>query len=844
MSPDLDNRLRALAEAPILLIAADYDGTLAPLVDDPASALPHAPALRALTELAALDHTYAAIISGRSRAELARLSGAPAVIPLVGSHGAETDEGHVAWPAPETLDELEAAARAVAAPLPGILVERKPLAVALHYRAAGPAEAEAAVNAFLALARARPALFVRHGSKVVELCLSSADKGGALQRLRFRSGATSVLFIGDDLTDEDALRTLGPGDVGVRVGTHEHVLPPRVPDVAGVADLLARTLAYRRAFLAARVLTPLEHLSMLSDQRTLAMVDPRGRIVWYCLPRADSSSVFAALLGSDAAGSFDIAPLDPAPPPTQRYEPSTFLLTTEWTTPAGSLRVTDYLDCSGGRAFQRAGRSDLIRVVSGTLAARVRFAPRGDYARAITKIRPHPQGLEVEGTTDPLVLHCPGLEWTIHDEPPHHTAHALLTPERLAQGDVVLDLRSGLSSLRESVVPEPERRRETARLWTGWAAGLKLPALHPDAVRRSALVLKGLCHGPTGAILAAGTTSLPEQIGGVRNWDYRFCWPRDACLAAAALVRLGNSGHAIKMLDWLLGVVDSAESPERLRPIYTVSGRHLPPEAEITALPGYGASRPVRVNNAASTQVQLDVFGPIVDLVDLLTQRGSAISPDHWRLVKQMVQAVGARWREPDHGIWEIRAERRHHTHSKVMCWLTVDRALRIQEALYAKTDPEWQRLRDEIAADVLAHAWNEQAGAFTIAYGSPNLDAAALWTGLSGLVAPTDERFVRTVDAVNARLRVGPVVYRYLEDDGLPGKEGGMLICAGWLAEALHRVGRAGEARELLEGMVGLLGPTLMAPEQYDPRHRCTLGNTPQAYSHLAIINAAVALS
>ncbi len=829
--------LRLIAQTPVLLVASDYDGTLSPLIDDPARAGPHGPCMAALAALARLDHTHAAILSGRARSELARLSGEPAHVRLIGSHGAE-DEGGQTQPADaELLNTFETQLAAIASRGRGLLVERKPYAVALHFRAAGSADAERAASAVLEGPAKLPGVHVRHGSKVVELCVSAADKGAALTRSRFRSGATGVLFIGDDLTDEDAFAVLGPGDVGVRVGEGESRAVHRVVDVPAVAGLLEQVLELRRAWLVSRRPVPLESLSILSDQRTLAVVDPRGRVVWQCVPRLDSSSVFAALLGGDGAGHFDIAPLGQETSRAQHYDGESLLLKTEW----DGVTVTDYLDSSGGRPFQRAGRSDLVRVIEGRGSVTIRFAPRLDFGRAATKLRPHMGGLEVEGSPDPLVLHSGVLEWTIRDDGAHHTAEATV---EMTGTPVVLELRSGTGNLRDSIVPESERRRQTQRFWAGWAGALTLPTLHTPAVKRSALVLKALCHGPTGAFAAAATTSLPEQLGGVRNWDYRFCWPRDAALSAAALVRLGNIGHGLKLLDWLLGVVDACETPDRLRPIYTVTGRHLPPEAEIGQLAGYGDSRPVRISNAAANQVQLDVFGPIVDLVALLAERGAPISPDHWRLVRAMVQAVEARWREPDHGIWEIRADRRHHVHSKVMCWLTVHRALLVQELVLGRREAAWERLRDEIQGDVLAHGFSERAGAFTAVYGSESIDAAALWVGLSGLVPADDPRFASTVETVSRVLRDGPVVFRYREDDGLPGVEGGMLICAGWLAESLHMIGRAKEARETLDAIVSLMGPTGTAAEQYCPRHKISLGNIAQAYSHLAIINAAVALS
>jgi GH15 family glucan-1,4-alpha-glucosidase len=315
-------------------------------------------------------------------------------------------------------------------------------------------------------------------------------------------------------------------------------------------------------------------------------------------------------------------------------------------------------------------------------------------------------------------------------------------------------------------------------------------------------------------------------------------------MSAAALVRIGNTGIALKLLDWLVQVVEHCESPERLRPLYTLSGNTLGPEAEISELSGYGHSRPVRIGNAASHQVQLDVFGPVVELVSLMADSGAPVTPEQWHLVEAMVKAVEVRWEEPDHGIWEIRGPKRHHVHSKTMCWYAVDRGLRVAAEAMGVDRPEWVRLRDRIAADVLERGFNAQAGFFTAAYGEPTADASSLLIGLVGLVAPSDPRFIATVDALGHELRDGPAVHRYLGDDGLPGREGAWVICACWLVEALALIGRTDEARTLFDQVASLAGPTGLMSEEWDARHGIPLGNFPQAYSHLGIINAAVRLS
>jgi trehalose 6-phosphate phosphatase len=450
-------------------------------------------------------------------------------------------------------------------------------------------------------------------------------------------------------------------------------------------------------------------------------------------------------------------------------------------------------------------------------------------------------GLVVDGSAEPIVLRAPGIEWRIEQEGQHECATAEI---ELGPEPVVLELIHGSAGLRGRQSTALARLNQTRAWWEAWVRGLDVPALQPDLVRRSALTLKALCYGPTGAIAAAATTSLPEHIGGVRNWDYRYCWLRDAALAAAALVKLGSTIEAMHYLDWVLHVIDACESPDRLRPLYTLGGENLGAEAELMHLAGYRGSRPVRVGNAAAYQVQLDVFGPIVDLVALLVDRGAPLSAAHWRLVQAMVAAVAARWREPDHGIWEIRKPRRHHVHSKVMCWMTVDRGLAIADRFLDLDVPEWRALRSEIANDILENGFDAEGNTFKAAYDGNDLDAAALHVGLTGLLAADDPRFAGTIAAIESNLLHGPVVYRYHADDGLPGFEGGFHICTSWLVESYARTGRSADASYLFDRMTALAGPTGLLSEQYGAHTERALGNTPQAFSHIGLIENAISLA
>lgn len=836
----LPEAIEWIARTPRLLVACDFDGVIAPIVDDPAEARPLARTLAALKRLTEIERTDSAVISGRDVDALRTLMGDFGPLVVIGNHGAQESHQRAPELDPEraaSLKSLAAALERIGETIPGVIVERKRTGVAFHYRRAGLTQAGRAADLALGEIARYPEGRLIRGQMVLEVQFTSADKGTALKGLRYALGSTAVVFIGDDVTDDDAFAVMGETDLSVAVGPVPARATFRVESPQEAGELLEKLAEARSAATASLRHPPIERHAMLSDQRTLALVDPAGTVNWLCFPRADSSTIFASLLDGERAGCFSIRPEGEAEPERQEYVGDSLILRTRWK----RLTVTDYLDCSQGRPFQRAGRSDLVRVVEGEGRFRVSFTPRPDFGRVKTRLRVEPAGIEVEGTPDPVVLYAPGIEWEVIDDNGCERAEATI---ELNGTPVVFQLRYGSANLREAILDEPSRRSQTQRFWSAWVGSLTLLPLAKEAVKRSAIILKALVHGPTGAILAAGTTSLPEWPGGVRNWDYRYCWIRDAALSAAALVRLGNTGQAMRFLDWMLGVLDQCESPERLRPLYKVSGGELGPEAEISELTGYQCSRPVRVGNAASQHVQLDVFGTVVDLISLMAEKGAPVSNEHWRLAEAMVLAVQRRWHEPDHGIWEIRTDRRHHVHSKTLCWLTVDRACTLSEQLHGRKRPEWCSMRDEIAADVLEHGYNAKCGAFTAAYGAEDLDAAALLIGLSGLLPPSDRRFVSTVEAVEKHLRDGPTVYRYRRDDGIAGSEGGFHICTGWMIEAYLAIGRRKDAAELFEQLVALCGPTGLLAEQYDPARRQALGNFPQAYSHLAIINAADALS
>ncbi|MDQ3406446.1 MAG: trehalose-phosphatase [Actinomycetota bacterium] len=833
---ELRRAIVQVARTPRLLVACDYDGTLAPIVEDPEQAGPLTESVGALRSLAALHETTAAVISGRALRDLATLSRLPSEVHLVGSHGSEFDVGfvHALDPAARELHKrIQAELDRLTEDAPGVQLEVKPASIAVHVRRADADVAERVLK----LVRSGPCTWdgvqVTEGKAVVELAVVQTDKGHALDVLRHQAGASAAIFVGDDVTDEKAFARLSGPDVGIKVGGGDSLATYRIPDPISVATMLAFVLEERRNWLYGEQAPPIERLSMLANERSVALVTPDARLTWMCHPEPDSAAVFADLLGGLGAGHFSASPERGGLPLGQRYLSGTMIVETRWS----GLLVTDYLD-----HHTEQHRTDMVRVLSGNTTAVVEFAPRPEFGQVQVRLEAGDDGLRVLGTSDPIALRAPGVQWEIVSDGVHDTARAVVRPT--AEQPIVFELRCGTNDLGAHALSEPERKVRAGAYWSEWLDTLVLPPVEKDLVARSALTLRGLCHSETGAIMAAATTSLPEEIGGTRNWDYRYCWLRDASLTAKALVSLGSTAEAEAFLGWVHGVLATVPGPERLHPLYTIAGTTLPPEAVIDTLPGYAGSRPVRVGNLANQQVQLDVFGPVVDLVAALSEARGKLTDDDWRMVCAMAEAVTRRWHEPDHGIWEERHRPRHHVYSKVMCWLTIDRALTLAEAYGREPEAGWPALRAQIADDVLTHGWNDEVRSFTTAYDGTDLDAATLLIGMVGLIDPSDERFQATVTATEAELRSGSTVYRYHRDDGLPGDEGGFHLCAAWMIEAYLLTGRRTEAEDLFAQIVDAAGPTGLLPEEYDPVAERSLGNHPQAYSHLGLIRCAQLLS
>jgi trehalose 6-phosphate phosphatase len=832
---DLRRAIVQLARTPRLLVACDYDGTLAPIVEDPDKARPQPESVGALRSLAGLHETTTAVISGRALRDLATMSRLPAEVHLVGSHGSEFDIGFVHslnGPARDLHTRLEAELEKLTEGAAGVHLEVKPASVAVHLRRAEQDVADRVVEVVRNGPCTWDGIQVTEGKAVIELAVVQTDKGHALDVLRHQIGATAAIFVGDDVTDEKAFARLSGPDLGVKVGGGESLAHFRIDDTPAVATMLAFLLEERRNWLYGEQATPIERLTMLANERSVALVTPEARVTWLCHPEPDSAAVFADLLGGPSAGHLSVTPERGGLPLGQRYLPGTMTVETRWS----GLLVTDYLE-----HYADAHRTDLIRVITGSSRTVVEFAPRPEFGQVPVKLVRNENGLLVVGTSDPMALYSPGVDWEISSDGMHDTANAVVTPNGQP---VLLELRCGTDDLAPNRVPEPERKQRANLYWTDWLATLTFPEVQRDLVARSALTLRGLCHSETGGIMAAATTSLPEEIGGIRNWDYRYCWLRDGALTAKALVSLGSTVEAEAFLNWVHGVLATVPGPERLHPLYTLAGTGLGPEAVIDTLPGYAGSRPVRVGNLANQQVQLDVFGPVVDLVAALSLARGKLTDDDWRMTNAMAEAVTRRWEEPDHGIWEERHRPRHHIYSKVMCWLTIDRAITLAETYGREPNPGWHALRDKISQDIQTKGWNEEVQSFTTAYDGTDLDAASLFVGLSGLIDPSDERFAATVTAIEAELRSGSTVYRYHRDDGLPGNEGGFHLCAAWMIEAYLLCGRRTEAEDLFAQMVDCAGPTGLLPEEYDPIAERSLGNHPQAYSHLGLIRCAQLLS
>ena len=581
----------------------------------------------------------------------------------------------------------------------------------------------------------------------------------------------------------------------------------------------------------------IEDYALIGDCATAALVGRNGSIDWLCLPRFDSPACFAALLGDPEHGRWLIAPSDPNHRVERRYLDGSLVLATTFETSAGAVELIDFFR-------PRHGPLDLVRLVRGLrgrVAMRVEFIVRFDYGSLVPWVDRLPEGgISAIAGPERVVVRTPV---PLRGE----DLKSIGEFESSAGETIPFVLTYGPSHEPPPRPVDAERALHNALgFWRQWSDQCTPAGPWTDTVKRSLVVLKALTYAPTGGVVAAPTTSLPEQIGGPRNWDYRYCWLRDTTFTLLALLNAGYSDEARAWRDWLFRAV--AGSPDQIQIMYGLGGERRLTEWEVPWLPGYEGSQPVRIGNDAAHQIQLDIFGEIFDAFYQASLHG--LPPvERGPAIGQVVLGHLAQiWDQPDEGIWEVRGPPQHFTHSKVMAWVAFDRAIKISEQFGAGGWAErWRQLRDEIHADVCEKAFDRELGCFVQAYGSKALDASLLLLPLVGFLPPTDPRMIGTVKAIEERLVVEGFVLRYDTGqgvDGLPPGEGAFLPCSFWLADNYILQGRTAEARGLFERLLGLSNDLGLLAEEYDPRTKRQVGNFPQAFSHVALVNTAFNLT
>jgi GH15 family glucan-1,4-alpha-glucosidase len=578
----------------------------------------------------------------------------------------------------------------------------------------------------------------------------------------------------------------------------------------------------------------IEDYALIGDTQTAALVGRDGSIDWLCLPRFDSGACFAALLGDRGNGRWKIAPVNSSPSVARRYLSETLVLETTFTTPSGVARLVDCMPIRGGAP-------DVVRVVegvSGRVAMHMDLVIRFDYGAFVPWVRKVDGALQATAGPDALELRTPVA--TRGEE------LSTVAEFEVAAGDRVPFVLTWHPSHEPPPRSVDTHRavHDTVRWWESWSSQCATAGNRRDLVVRSLITLKALTFEPTGGLVAAATTSLPEEIGGVRNWDCRYCWLRDATFSLYALMLSGYEAEATAWRDWLLRV--AAGAPEQLQIMYGPAGERRLPELTLDWLSGYEGSRPVRVGNAASRQFQLDVYGEVMDCLHQARRAGVEHDQDVWNLQRALMDFLEGHWQEPDEGIWEVRGPRRHFTHSKVMAWVAADRAVKAVEhfGLDGPAD-RWRRLRAEIHDEVCARAFDADRRTFTQSYGRSELDGSLLMLPLVGFLPATDPRVVGTVDAIQRELTSGGLVRRYAgaslgEVDGLSGDEGAFLPCSFWLADNLAMQGRVGEGQRLFDRLTSLANDVGLLAEEYDPVGGRMVGNFPQAFTHVALVNTA----
>ncbi|WP_320784978.1 glycoside hydrolase family 15 protein [Streptomyces sp. CRN 30] len=589
----------------------------------------------------------------------------------------------------------------------------------------------------------------------------------------------------------------------------------------------------------------IEDYALIGDMQTAALVCRDGTVDWLCLPRFDSQAVFAGLLGTEEHGFWRIGPAhtDGEEPPAasrRTYRGDSLVLESEWDTPRGTVRVTDFMP-------PRDGAPQLIRIVEGVSgrvpmrsALRMRFA----YGRVVPWVHKH------EGRT--VAVAGPDSVWFDTDAETFGEELTTYADFTVAPGDKLAFTISWQASHKEPPpLPEPEQSLEAAlEFWRDWVENCTYHGPYREAVVRSLITLKALTYAPTGGIVAAPTTSLPEHIGGVRNWDYRYTWLRDAAITLSSLLRTGYREEARAWREWLLRAV--AGDPENLQIMYGIAGERELGEAELDWLPGYEDSAPVRVGNGAAHQLQLDVYGETIEALHLAHMTGLARNDYASLLQLKLIRYLEDHWNEPDEGIWEVRGPRRHFVHSKVMAWVAVDRTIKLIESGDADGPLErWRALRDDIHRDVCEKGYDKERNTFTQSYGSKELDASLLLIPQVGFLPPDDKRVIGTIEAIQRELSTTDgFILRYPTSggdegvDGLPGDEGAFLACSFWMADDLAMIGRVDEARKLFEKLLALRNDLGLLAEEWDPVAQRQVGNFPQAFSHVPLIDTALRLT
>ena len=584
---------------------------------------------------------------------------------------------------------------------------------------------------------------------------------------------------------------------------------------------------------------PIEDYALIGDRGTAALVGKDGSIDWLCLPRFDSPACFAALLGTEDNGRWLLAPADEVEYTSRRYVDGTALLETTFTTADGEVVLLDLMPTGDGRA-------DVVRRLTctrGTVRIRHDWVVRTDYGKVrpwVSREQAHDEDVVVAvAGPDKLVLRGSRLPEG-HDG--HHTDEF-----EMNAGDEMTFSTTWVRSWHEVPVPlgMTERIRATIEEQGAWSRRSPDDVPHADMVRRSLLTLLLMTHAETGGIVAAPTTSLPEDFGGERNWDYRFCWLRDAALTLESLLGAGYEDEALQWRRWLLRAV--AGDPADLQIMYTVDGGRQLPEREVPHLPGYADSRPVRIGNGAVCQRQNDVLGEVMIALDLARRSGLEETANSWSLQRSLVEELAEHWDEPDNGLWEIRGPKRHFTHSRVMVWVAFDRAVRaVEEHGLPGPVERWRDLRDRVQEEILDKGFDTERNTFTQHYDTREVDASLLTIPLVGFLPGDDPRVLGTIDAVTADLMSHGLLLRYRTEtgvDGLSGDEHPFLACSFWLVAALAGAGRRDEADELMERLCGLANDVGLLSEEYDPVHGRMVGNFPQAFSHLTLVQAALAL-